>query len=486
GYFAYDNVQRMNAASTTGSLMVMSNSVNNHKWFGGVSNYKNDIAENTSLTVGVDIRYYYGKHTNEITDLYDGEYFIDYYRAASNNSRTFASAAEQTAYRQQKLGVGDIVYRNWDSRIWQEGVYGQIEQNLLDNNLNLVLSGAMNLNTYTRFEHFYTDAKNSQSPTRTFFAGSVKGGANYNIDRNNNVFVNGGYITRAPYLQYGVFVSPANSNAINPNPRNEKVGAVEAGYEYHSPTFTAQLNGYYTMWMDRTMISTGTLAYDGDRYTATMNGVDSRYMGLELNFVYKPTNWFELSGMLAWADNTWQNAPVGYYYNSGGQALSDLGDQSHPATITTPMAEDHLWAKIDQKGRKVGGSAQTTGAIGTQFKPFSGFRIGADWTLNARNYSDYSLSNSSNSSQLQPGKTLSIADPWCIPFGNQLDLNASYSFPITGDVRCTFSANVYNVFSNYYIMDAYTDHGTAGTWSNAYRIFYSQGRTFNLRVKFHF
>ncbi len=486
GYFAYDNVQRMNAASTTGSLMVMSNSVNNHKWFGGVSNYKNDIAENTSLTVGVDIRYYYGKHTNEITDLYDGEYFIDYYRSASNNGRTFANAAEQTAYRQQKLGVGDIVYRNWDSRIWQEGFYGQIEQNLLDNNLNLVLSGAMNLNTYTRFEHFYTDEKNSKSPTRTFFAGSIKGGANYNIDRNNNVFVNGGYITRAPYLQYGVFVSPANSNAINPNPRNEKVGAFEAGYEFHSPTFTAQLNGYYTMWMDRTMISTGTLAYDGDRYTATMNGVDSRYMGLELNFVYKPTNWFELSGMLAWADNTWQNAPVGYYYNSGGQALSSLGDQSHPATITTPMAEDHLWAKIDQKGRKVGGSAQTTGAIGTQFKPFSGFRIGADWTLNARNYSDYSLSNSSNSSQLQPGKTLSIADPWCIPFGNQLDLNASYSFPITGDVRCTFSANVYNVFSNYYIMDAYTDHGTAGTWSNAYRIFYSQGRTFNLRVKFHF
>ena len=313
----------------------------------------------------------------------------------------------------------------------------------------------------------------------------MKGGANYNIDRYNNVFVNGGYITRAPYLQYGVFVSPTNSNAINPNPRNEKVGAVEFGYEFHSPTFTAQLNGYYTMWMDRTLISTGTLQYDNDRYTATMNGVDSRYMGLELNFVYKPTRWFEFSGMFAYADNTWQNDPVGYFYNSQGQALSSLGDRNQPATVTTPMADDHLFATIDQKGIKVGGSAQMTGALGVQFKPFKGFRVGADWTCNARNFSDFSLTNNSSVS-LTPGQTLKISEPWEIPFGNQLDLNASYNFPITDGVRATFSANVYNAFNNYYIMDAYTDYSTPGTWQDAYRVFYSYGRTFNLRVKLYF
>lgn len=65
-------------------------------------------------------------------------------------------------------------------------------------------------------------------------------------------------------------------------------------------------------------------------------------------------------------------------------------------------------------------------------------------------------------------------------------MNASYSFPVTGDVRCTFSANVYNVFNNYYIMDAYTDYASVGTWENAFRVFYCYGRTFNLRVKFHF
>lgn len=485
GTFAYDQIQLLNQASTKGAFMVMSHSINNHRWFGGVSNYKNEINKYLTITAGVDIRYYYGEHTNKIADMYDGEYFIDYYRAASNNTRTFATEAEKEAYQNQKLGVGDIVYRNWDSRIWQEGVYGQVEYNMLDNNLNFVLSGAMNLNTYTRYENFYVNESERTSPTKTFFAGSIKGGVNYNIDRYNNVFFNGGYITRAPYLQYGVFISPANSNAVNPNPKNEKVSALEVGYEFHSPTFTAQLNGYYTMWMDRTLISTGTLQYNGDRYTVNMNGVDSRYMGIEMNFVYKPTKWFELSGMFAYADNTWQNEPIGYYYDSQGQALSSLGDRNTAPTYTTPLSADHLYAQIDQKGRKVGGSAQTTGAVGIQFKPFSGFRVGADWTMNARNYSDFSLNNNSSVS-LSPGQTLVISDPWQIPWGQQLDLNASYNFPITDDVRATFSANVYNVFDNNYIMDAYTDYSTTGTWENAYRVYYSYGRTFNLRLKLYF
>ncbi len=485
GMFAYDQVQLMNQNSTTGALMIMSNSVNNHQWYGAISNYKREINDNLNITAGVDIRYYNGDHRNEIADLYNGEYFIDSYRSQSYNYRTFATEADKLAYQRQKLGVGDVIYRDWSSRIWQEGVYAQAEYQLLDKQLTLVLSGSANLNTYNRYENFYVDKADRKSPTKSFFAGTVKGGANYNIDRNNNVFINGGYITRAPYLQNGVFISPVNSNAVNPDPRNEKVEAVEIGYEYHSPKFTAQLNAYYTLWKDRTLVSTSTLPYGGERYSTTMNGVDSRYMGVELNFVYKPTKWFELSGMFSIADNTWQNSPVGYFFTSQGEAIANLGDRDTPCTTTTPLSPDHLFAQIDQKGVKVGGSAQLTGALGVQFKPFKGFRIGGDWTCNANNYSDFAL-NDRNYFTITPGETLKISEPWKIPFGNQLDLNASYNFPITGDVRCTFSANVYNVFNNYYIVDAFTNHTEPGTWKNAFRVFYSYGRTFSLRAKFYF
>lgn len=495
GTMNYDNIEALNAASTKGSLMALGLSKNNHQWYGFVTNYKNDINEHLSVTAGLDIRYYYGMHKTVIDDLFGGDYFIDYFRARTENmiyqglkdGSTVTPAA--AAYAQTKLGVGDVVYRNWDSSIAQEGIYGQVEYNMLDNNLNFVVSGAANLNTYRRYEHFYLPEDQSKSPFKTFFAGSIKGGVNYNINRHNNVFVNGGYITRAPYLQYGVFLSPVNSNAVNPNPRNEKTGAFEVGYEYHSPVFSLKLDGYFTMWMDRTLNNSNTQTVrpaDGNsysyRYTVNMTGVDSRYMGIELDFVYKPTKWFELSGMLSYADNTWQNSPIGYYYNESGEALANLETEQ----TTTPFAEDHLWAKIDQKNRKVGGSAMMTGAIGVQFKPFTGFRIGADWTMNARNFSDFSLNDYNNSSDIQPGKTLQIEDPWQIPWGQQLDLNASYNFPITGNVRATFSANIYNVFNNNYIMDAYTPYSTTGTWQNATGVFYSFGRTFNVRLKLYF
>ena len=145
------------------------------------------------------------------------------------------------------------------------------------------------------------------------------------------------------------------------------------------------------------------------------------------------------------------------------------------------MAADHAYATLNQKGIKVGGSAQTTGSIGATFRPFKGFRIGADWVVNARNYSDYQVS----SSNYTANSTISVADPWEIPWGNQLDLHASYSFKM-GGLKATFYGNVNNLFNHYYVMDAYTSTSETGSWDNAYRVFYSFGRTYSVRLKVNF
>ena len=54
----------------------MSMSKNLHKWVGLVSTYTKEINDRFNLYGGVDLRYYVGTHTNEITDLYDGAYYI--------------------------------------------------------------------------------------------------------------------------------------------------------------------------------------------------------------------------------------------------------------------------------------------------------------------------------------------------------------------------------------------------------------------------
>ncbi len=480
GTFGYNLIQDMNRASTTGSNMVMSESNNSHEWYGLVSTYTNRfLNDKLAFTAGIDLRYYIGHHNNKIVDLYDGEYFMDDSSRGNVKAENNWRAADPN-WKYEKLGVGDVVYRDYDGHTNQEGAYVQGEYSLLDKRLTLVLSGSLSNTGYQRIDHFYYDKEHSKSKTFNFLGGTAKFGANYNIDRHNNVYGNVGYISRAPFFSQGVFLSSSVSNAANPDPLNEKVFSAELGYGYGSPMFSATVNAYYTKWLDKTTTRSSEIMqgeHAGDRYYMNMSGVDARHMGIEVNFTFIPARWAEITGMLSLGDYEWASNATGYFYNQQGRPLSDLSGN----IASGILAEDHAHAVLNQKGRKVGGSAQTTANLGVQFRPFKGFRIGADWTVADRNYSDYTISASSYT----PGKPMEVAKPWRIPWGNQLDLNASYSFKI-GGVNAVLSGNVHNLCNYNYVMDAYTDANTDGTWENAYRVFYSFGRTYSMKLRINF
>lgn len=480
GTFDYGAIQDMNAASTTGSNLVMSMSNNDHQWYGLISTYKNEIIQNKlTLTGGIDIRYYIGKHNNKITDLYSGEYYMD--DSSRKNVKAFNNAAAADPnWQYEKLGVGDIVYRNYDGQTHQEGLYAQGEYKALDGALTTILAGSISNTGYRRIDHFYYDEAHSKSDWLNFLGGTIKAGVNYNINRHNNVFVNGGFISRAPFFSGGAFLQSTTSNATNPNAINEKVWSIEGGYGYHSPAFSATLNLYFTKWLDKTTTRSGDVTsgeHAGERYYMNMEGVNARHMGAEVNFKWIPAKWFDLDGMFSWGDWIWDSNATGYFYNEQGQPLADLRGN----LASGVLAPDHARAVLMQKGVKVGGSAQTTAAIGVNFKPFKGFRIGGDWVVSARNYSDYTISTSNFSANSE----IKVQDPWEIPWGQQVDLSASYNFKM-GGLNATLYGNVYNLFNYYYIKDAYTMSDTRGAWDNAFRVFYSFGRTFSLRLKVSF
>ena len=480
GTFGYNLIQEMNMASTTGSNMVMSQSNNSHQWYGLVSTYTNRFFDGKlNFLAGIDLRYYIGKHNNKIIDLYNGAYFMDDSSRKNVKVENNAAAADPN-WKYEKLGIGDVVYRDYDGHTNQEGGYIQGELNLLDKRLTIVASGSLSNTGYQRIDHFYYDKAHAKSKTYNFLGGTAKAGINYNIDRHNNVYGNVGYISRAPFFSQGVFLSSNVSNAANPDPLNEKVFSAEIGYGYSSPIFSATVNGYYTKWLDKTTTRSGDITageHAGDRYYLNMSGVDARHMGVEVNFTLVPANWVEFNGMLSLGDYEWASNATGYFYNQLGQPLKDLAGN----LASGILAEDHAKATLLQKGRKVGGSAQTTAALGVTFRPFKGFRIGADWTVADRNYSDYTISSSSYTAN----GTVKVGTPWRIPWGNQLDLNASYRFKI-GGVDAVLSGNIHNLCNYNYVMDAYTDSGVVGTWENAFRVFYSFGRTYSMKLRVNF
>lgn len=474
GTFAYDQIQELNEQSDCGSKMVMTKSKNYHNWYGLLSTYTTKINDNIDFYGGVDFRYYKGEHTNEITDLYNGEYFTDiYYRSRVLASRNAAAADPNWKY--EKLGVGDVVYRDYDGHVLQEGAFFQAEYN--KNKLSAFLAGSISNTGYWRVDRFYYDKEHEKSETLNFLGYTVKGGANYNLNDYHNVFFNVGYISRAPFFSGGAFLQSTTSNDVNPDAINEKIFSAEIGYGFKSRTFTANLNAYFTKWLDKTTTrSSDYTTPDGtlDRYILNMSGVNAKHMGVELDLKYQPFRWLDITGMLSVGDWKWDSNATGYFYNSAGQPLADLKGK----VASGILAEDHAKFTLMQKGIKVGGSAQTTAAIGVNARLNKYFRVGLDYTHRANLYADYSLS----SSDINPGE-LSVKDPWKIPDGGEFDFNASYRFKI-GSLNATLYGNINNLLNYHYIVDAY-DGGT-GTWDSAYRVFYSFGRTYSIRLKIAF
>ncbi len=310
----------MNAASTTGSNMIMSKTNNDHEWYGLISTYKNKINSKLTITGGVDFRYYVGRHNNKIIDLYSGQYFMDDSTRGGISASNNAAAADPN-WKYEKLSVGDIVYRNYNGHTHQEGIYAQGEYKLFDGRMTTIIAGSLSNTGYQRLDFLYYDKEHSKSESLNFLGGTIKAGANFNINRHNNVFVNGGYISRAPFFSGGAFLQSTTSNATNPNARNEKIGSIELGYGFHSPVFSMTLNAYWTKWIDKTTTRGGEIKvgeHAGENYRMNMEGVNARHMGIELNFKYIPTRWVDIDGMISLGDWIWDSNATGYFYNETG------------------------------------------------------------------------------------------------------------------------------------------------------------------------
>ena len=461
----------------SGSQLVICENRNDHNWYGLTSTYTNKFADMFDFYAGIDVRYYQGKHNATISDLMGGEYFIDATRSSVKSTNN--AAALDPNWKYEKLTIGDIAYRNYDGFVVQEGAFAQLEYN--QNRWSAFVNGSINYNHYWKVDYFYYDKANGRSETIGFLGGTIKAGANYEFNKHHNAFVNVGYISRAPNLDYGAFMSASVSNVINTGAKNEQVASAEVGYGFHNEYVNVAVNGYFTEWMDKTMTARGTLSDPAQtEYFMNMTGVNARHMGLEFEVKARPTKWLEVSAMLSLGDWRWDSdSVVGYIYDQHGQPLTMSGD------ITDVNSPDHGYACINMKGVTVGGSAQTTANLGVTFKPFKGFRIGAEYTLYDRNYAYYSLSGSN----LQLGKEMNVLEPWRIPTGGQLDMRASYSFEI-GGVRATLSGNINNVLNQLYIEKAWnpstvSENITEVNADNVY-FYFAKGTTYNIRLKINF
>ena len=437
----YDKIVEENKArGTQGSSDVFLNSVNNHNWYGVLSTFKTDLTDELTFSGGLDGRYYEGIHYYEVADLLGGDFYINEYRRTNNEG--------------EALKVGDRLRYDYVGRVLRYGYFAQLEYS--KNDLSLFLASSMSNTEYNKTNNL-NDALNPNgrdSEDVSFLGYSIKGGSNYNIDANHNVFANVGYFSRAPFLAASVF-SRRESGSINEDAVNEKVFSAEIGYGFRSEKLSANVNLYRTEWLDRSRVISGQPdPISGQIPVANVTGLDALHQGVELDFVYKMTDNLKLTGMVSLGDWNWTSDASGDLFDGEGNFISQTN--------------------IYADGLKVSDAAQTTWALGLNYKAAQRTSFFVDYNYAGNNYATMDVVRRTNIDDRE--------NTWQLPNFHLFDLGFSHGFTI-GDFDSTLSGKLNNILNTEYISDA--RDGSTHTVNDS-QVYYGAGRTFSLGLKVKF
>ena len=424
GLIDYLPVMEDNKNSDHGSDAIFTMGTNSHDWYGLLSTYTNELSKSLKLTVGIDGRYYKGYHYDKISDLLGGAYYKD----------------NKLAWRDPdtKLREGDKVNQDYLSKILWMGAFAQLEYNR--EHYKAFVSTSVTSHSYKREDpgkygtygnqETYPVA-NVKTPWSNFVPFSVKAGFNYRFNGMHNVFVNGGYVTKAPMMD-NIFVD--NTPLSNPIP--EKIATGEISYGFNYRTLSVMLNGYYTQWMDKS-VTKAIGSWNGPR--ACIPNIDARHMGIELEASYQPLEWLRVYGFFTIGNWRWTNDVNFTLFNE----------------LNEKIGEYHAYIK----NLHVGNAPQTSAMLGLSCMPVSGLTLGVDFNYYGRHYADFAAADRTDEKDR--------AEAWKLPDYSTVDLNLNYDFKM-GTFQGQLFGNVNNLFNRKYISDALdgSDHTreTAVVW----------------------
>jgi len=433
------------------AIMVRRASMNSHDWVGAISSL--DIrADKFRYSLGVDLRSYTGYHYRVLNDLLG----LDGYLSVGNKNNAgtiIETTVAADPFRKTGIRGPKIDYYNLGIVKWA-GFNGLVEYNN-DDKFTSVLQAGLSSQSYQRVDYF-DQVGNPVSEVQNSPGGYLKGGANLNLNANNNVFFNAGYISRQPLFDA---VFPGFANNINPDLQNEEITSVEAGYGYASSTFKLNANVYSTVWGNR-FISRGFTLDGGTSGTAQFKDVDVLHQGIELEATYYASPDFRLKGMLSAGD--WK-----YTKDFTSEVFDDTNQKVGEGTIYI-------------KDAKVGDAAQFVAYTEAMYRVGDiSFDLGYRFVDGL--YADYSIVDSAFLSADNDGAVK-------LPSYGLVDFGAMARFDLFGN-NASFRVNINNLFDTVYIAESNTNiHATSGsqTWNGVdvrNSVWFGFGRTWNATLR---
>ncbi|MBD3167394.1 TonB-dependent receptor plug domain-containing protein [bacterium] len=452
GRIDFDATIQRNQAATPddngeiASETVIRNSVNDHVWYGWIGKAEYEMNENMKVSGGVDYRYFVGEHYREVRNLLGGDYYM--YTGNPNDGPD-----------DQKKRLGDKIAYNFTNDVMWIGGFLQGEYTM--DKLSAVIAVGANSVGYRHENFFRTPADGQEIDWQRILGYFVKGGANYNLSDEFNLYTNLGYNSKPPIFD-GVISD--YSFTYNEDPLNEEIIGFELGSGYRGFERRVQVNAnfYYTMWNDRTWTYSYTNPNTNEDYLYTLEGVDAVHTGLEFDFKVQPRREFSLDGMVSIGNWEW---------------ASDVDASFRPENNPSDFQE----IRLSLDGLKVGDQPQTTVSLTPTVYPIDNAYISATWNFFAEHYADYDpLDREYNwNTGVRPDREQS----WKVPNANVFDLHVGYAVPNHLGVRFDITGHIFNVFNELYVIEA--DDGDDHTADDA-RVFLGLPRYWNVGLQVTF
>lgn len=443
-------------------------SMNNHQWYGMVSNFSHDLNDNLSFNVGADFRFYTGDHFRQVADFYG----LSGWSNDRPDDRVVTESFSINPWKTLTTFADEDERINYDysEDINYQGMFGQVEY--AEEAFSVFFQGAISNQSYQREDRFATDINGNQttqtSDKANKFGYNLKSGGAYNFDEKNTVYANAGFYSRQPFLD-NIFSGTAE--LADPEVENEEITGLEIGYKFNTYDFQFTIDLYRTEWANR-FIANGNSIVDIATDTEVdinreQTDVTQLHQGIELTARWRAAQGLIIGGYTSIGDWVYSGSTPyrtrdfrdnTYFTNA---QIDDYTDQNGD-----PLPANFFDGNVNLDGVEISNAPQFAMGLNADYDFANGFEVGLDVNhfSNLYEFNDVAdvvaEGNSYETSKL---------DAYTL-----FDMTAAYTFDF-GTNKMELRTNVYNLFNHAYLNQ-----------TDAFGVFYGNGRTFNASVTYRF
>ncbi len=319
-YGAYETVYNVNGiagnnVSGKRSHYIVEDRIINTTKYNFNTTLNTSVSEHVAVSAGLTYQSQKNHYYKKVDDLLGGDFYVDVNQFAERDFPTNPNAGQNDLNNPTRiLEAGDKFGYNYDlnirkSSVWLQGVFKFRK-------LDFFVATEHSYTSFFRKGHVKTGLfpNNSygKSTTYNFYNSAIKGGVTYKIDGRNYLFVNGAYMSRAPFFE-NAFLAPRTRDFVQQDLKSEEIGSVEGGYVMNAPKLKLRATGYYTQFKNQLNV----LTFYNDEYRNFVNyalsNIGKVHTGLEFGAeakVYKGLSINAAAAIGKYYYNTRQNATV--------------------------------------------------------------------------------------------------------------------------------------------------------------------------------